>query len=42
MMSIFTGSRTITASSFMRSAEAASIQYPPQPAERSFGKISLV
>jgi hypothetical protein len=32
-----TGSRMMTASSFMRSALAASIQYPFQPAPRSFG-----
>ena len=30
-----TGSRTMTASSFMRSVEAASIQWPFQPAARS-------
>jgi hypothetical protein len=32
-----TGSRTITASSCMRSVFAASIQWPFQPAARSFG-----
>ena len=36
----FTGSRMMTASSFMRSVEAASIQWPFQPAARSFGKTS--
>ena len=33
----FTGSSTITASSCMRSVDAASIQWPFQPAARSFG-----
>ena len=33
----FTGSRIITASSFMRRVDAASIQWPCQPAARSFG-----
>ena len=32
-----TGSSTITASSAMRSVEAASIQWPFQPAARSLG-----
>ncbi len=32
-----TGSRTMTASSFMRSVLAASIQWPRQPAARSLG-----
>jgi len=38
----FTGSRMMTASSFMRSDEAASIQYPRQPAARSFGCTASV
>jgi hypothetical protein len=33
----FTGSSTMTASSCMRNDEAASIQWPFQPAARSFG-----
>jgi hypothetical protein len=37
-----TGSRTMTASSFMRSVEAASIQWPVQPAARSLGNTSVV
>ncbi|MCY1519491.1 hypothetical protein D9M68_542440 [compost metagenome] len=37
-----TGSSTMIASSFMRSVEAASIQWPFQPAARSLGKTSLV
>ena len=37
-----TGSSTMTASSFMRSVEAASIQWPFQPAARSLGKTSVV
>ena len=32
----------MTASSFMRSVEAASIQWPFQPAARSLGKTSVV
>ncbi len=42
MTGMLTGSRMMTASSFMRSVDAASIQWPAQPAERSFGKTSLV
>ncbi len=38
----FTGSRMITASLFMRNVEAASIQWPFQPAARNLGKISVV
>jgi len=38
----FTGSRTMTASSFIRSALAASIHWPAHPAARSFGCIALV
>ena len=34
---MFTGSRMMTASSFIRSVEAASIQWPVQPAARSWG-----
>ena len=37
-----TGSRMMTASSAMRSDEAASIQWPFQPAARSLGYTSLV
>jgi hypothetical protein len=37
MMGRFTGSRTMMASLSMRSAEAASIQYPVQPDLRSLG-----
>ena len=37
-----TGSRMITASSDIRSCRAASIQYPFQPARRSFGWMSAV
>ncbi len=39
---MLTGSSTMTASSSMRSEEAASIQWPFQPAARSLGKTSLV
>ena len=42
MTGMLTGSSTITASSFMRRVEAASIQWPFQPAERSLGKTSVV
>ena len=37
-----TGSRMMIASSFIRSALAASIHWPDQPAARSFGCIALV
>jgi hypothetical protein len=39
---MLTGSSTMTASSFMRSVDAASIQWPFQPAARSLGKTSVV
>ncbi len=39
---MFTGSSTMTASSCMRRAEAASIQWPFQPAARSLGNTSWV
>jgi hypothetical protein len=39
---MFTGSSTMIASSFMRSVEAASIQCPFQPADRSLGNTSVV
>ena len=39
---MFTGSRMMTASSCMRRALAASIQWPFQPAARSLGNTSLV
>ena len=39
---MFTGSRTMTASSFMRRVDAASIQWPLQPVARSLGKTSDV
>ena len=42
MTGMLIGSRMMTASSFMRSAEAASIQWPFQPAARSLGNTSLV
>ena len=42
MTSRLTGSSTITASSSMRSVEAASIQMPSQPAARSFPCTAVV
>jgi hypothetical protein len=42
MTGMLTGSRMMTASSFIRSVLAASIQWPFQPAARSFGNTSLV
>ena len=39
---MLTGSSTMTASFSMRRAEAASIQWPFQPAARSLGNTSLV
>ncbi len=37
-----TGSRMMTASSFMRKVDAASIQWPFQPAARNLGNTSEV